>query len=73
MDAQLYHGVSNMELTPHECLFAAMIPLAIRDATQRKNEPLRAEACTFLWTVAPTIAERSGVPKRACPHCATQL
>jgi hypothetical protein len=35
--------------------------LAIKDA-QGKNERLRAEALRWLWWVAPSVAERMGVP-----------
>ena len=50
-----------MELTPEERLFAAMLRNAIRDATHHTNAKVRAEAARWLWTVAPTIAERAGL------------
>lgn len=51
-----------MELTPEERLFAAMLRNAIRDATRHTNEHVRAEAARWLWSVAPTIAQRVGLP-----------
>lgn len=50
-----------MELTPEELLLAALLRRAIKDA-QGKQERVREEAARWLWTFAPTIAERAKLP-----------
>lgn len=49
-------------LDSHERLFAAALKLAIKDATRHKQEHTRYEAAQWLWTIAPTVAQRAGVP-----------
>lgn len=55
-----------MELTPEEMLLAALLRRAIKDAQacSGTQERVREEASRWLWTVAPSIAERAGVTKR---------
>jgi hypothetical protein len=56
-----------MELMPEELLLAAMVRLAIRDATQCKNKRLQADALRWLWWVTPGIAERAFVDSTDAP------
>jgi hypothetical protein len=45
---------------PEELLLIALVKRALKDAKDRR-ERLCEEAACWLWTVAPTIAERAGV------------
>lgn len=47
---------------PELRLLAALVRCAIRDAKQRREERLRREASRWLWTHAPAMAKRAGVP-----------
>jgi hypothetical protein len=51
-----------VQLQPEELLLAQMVRVAIRDATQTRDERLRHEAAQWLWWVAPGIAQHAGVP-----------
>jgi len=51
------------DLAPEEILLARILKQAIKDAQQSSNERLREEALAFLWTVAPTIAQRAELPQ----------
>lgn len=46
------------DLDPEFALLGALLQQTIRDATQRANAKLRAEAWEFLELCAPMVAER---------------
>ena len=48
-----------MHLTPEEQMIVALVRRAIRDAKESRCEKLRAEAATWLWSVAPTVARQA--------------
>ncbi len=52
------------DLEPEKLLLAQLVRIAIRDAQQGKDERLSEEARQWLWTHAPTIAQRAG-----CARC----
>lgn len=53
---------ASVELEPAERLLAAVIRTALKDARQDKNLHQRNEALRFLWSVAPIVAKRMGLP-----------
>ena len=46
------------DLDPELALLGALLQQTVKDATQRANAKLRAEAWEFLEVCAPTVADR---------------
>ena len=62
-----------MDLQPEELLLAQLVRIAIRDARQAKDVRLSEEAAQWLWTHAPTIAQRAEVSPTVAPDAASSL